>query len=416
MKADSPIFRHNHNNDSNESQHDSFSDRADTLRPKESAQPPVSPLTPGAFHVEGFNETDQSEDECMEEESLQVASVTSVPFGIELVIDGAIVNSPNFYIMEILLATIIIISITYLGIFLRPTQNEILEQRLKSLFINISGDEAINDPSTPQHFVWKKMSFIGTLEDAPFDNKDLPRIIQRYCLLVTIFSFSNDFLNDYGDQLDMERPLPSECKTNTCDENGKVSILVMQNEWFSFRGSGIIAKEISNLTGLTHIILRNNALRGTIPTEIGRLKKLHTLDLSKNALTGFVPSELGALPNLEWVNLSENKLSDTIPTEMGNLTKLAYVDLSQNNLTGQIPSELQSLDELKGLSFQNNDLSGSVDFLCVHNFTNQEFSREVSVGRSIFVEWSYNYSGISGLHFDCGDQPRSISCNCCICE
>ena len=83
---------------------------------------------------------------------------------------------------------------------------------------------------------------------------------------------------------------------------------------------GPILPELGNLTKLTHLIISNGALTGSIPLELGNLSNLKRLDLSDNALTGSIPLELGNLSNLEGLYLRTNpRLTGEIPLEVWNL-------------------------------------------------------------------------------------------------
>eukprot|EP00519_Triparma_laevis_P014672 CAMPEP_0182494002 /NCGR_PEP_ID=MMETSP1321-20130603/2904_1 /TAXON_ID=91990 /ORGANISM="Bolidomonas sp., Strain RCC1657" /LENGTH=124 /DNA_ID=CAMNT_0024696941 /DNA_START=88 /DNA_END=459 /DNA_ORIENTATION=+ len=58
--------------------------------------------------------------------------------------------------------------------------------------------------------------------------------------------------------------------------------------------SGVISKEIGNMSELYYLGLDDNALSGEIPKEIGNLKKLQQFFLFKNKLSGvIIPKEIG---------------------------------------------------------------------------------------------------------------------------
>ena len=106
---------------------------------------------------------------------------------------------------------------------------------------------------------------------------------------------------------------------------------------------------------VTHIELADKALTGVVPRELGELTGLEVLSLSANNLTGEIPSELGTLSGLKLLLLEDNHLTGSISPELGVLGSLEELKLSGNSLTGCIPRKWMSiptndLDEL-GLGF-----------------------------------------------------------------
>ena len=94
--------------------------------------------------------------------------------------------------------------------------------------------------------------------------------------------------------------------------------------------SGIIPKEIGNLTELKKISLESNKLNGVIPQEIGELQKLIELTLSSNQLIGNIPLEIGELKSIEKLALNSNTLAGPIPPEVEQLKNLKWVYLAGN--------------------------------------------------------------------------------------
>ena len=131
-------------------------------------------------------------------------------------------------------------------------------------------------------------------------------------------------------------------------------------EWTPHGLRGPIPPELGNLTGLTSLNLRANALDGPIPPELGHLTGLTSLDLSTNALEGPIPPELGHLARLTSLNLRANALEGPVPPELGALEGLEGLWLDDNRLEGPIPPELGSLARLRGLSLNGNALEGPV--------------------------------------------------------
>ena len=131
-------------------------------------------------------------------------------------------------------------------------------------------------------------------------------------------------------------------------------------QWIRHGLAGPIPPELGNLTELTELNLRYNALEGSIPPELGHLARLGRLDLWRNALAGPIPPELGHLTRLRVLWLSDNDLSGAIPSELGSLDSLTNLGLAGNNLTGTIPYQLGNLANLRQLSFEGNELTGPV--------------------------------------------------------
>ncbi|KOM55750.1 hypothetical protein LR48_Vigan10g164200 [Vigna angularis] len=124
------------------------------------------------------------------------------------------------------------------------------------------------------------------------------------------------------------------------------------------RLSGVLPREIANLTNLHVLQLQLNNLSGSIPTQIGQLHKLLTLNLSRNSLTGPIPSEISSLSGLNFLYLQGNYLSGTIPTSIGKFDHLLELQLGENHLSGVIPSMPLSLQVTLNLS--SNHFNGSI--------------------------------------------------------
>ena len=110
--------------------------------------------------------------------------------------------------------------------------------------------------------------------------------------------------------------------------------------------TGTIPPEISELSGLLTLAMRNNQLSGEIPRELGNLHNLSQLILKSNRLSGELPRELGNLRHLTVLILRRNRLSGEIPREFGNLSKLNLLNLNLNRLTGELPREMENMTRL----------------------------------------------------------------------
>jgi Leucine-rich repeat (LRR) protein len=111
---------------------------------------------------------------------------------------------------------------------------------------------------------------------------------------------------------------------------------------------------------VTHLVLSENGLAGTLPSDMQQLSALQNLILHKNQLTGPIPAELGQLGALRALVLMQNQLTGPIPAELGQLGALQGLALAANQLSGPIPPELGQLGALQALGLHGNQLSGSI--------------------------------------------------------
>ena len=128
---------------------------------------------------------------------------------------------------------------------------------------------------------------------------------------------------------------------------------------------GSFPKEIADLTELTQIIIRNDAVNfkgGELPEEIGALRKLEVLSLQNYPLSGKLPENLFNLISLKTllINNAHGMEEESIPPAIGNLVNLEILRLSGMNLTGYLPSEMGQLGALQELYLAGNHLSGGI--------------------------------------------------------
>ena len=125
--------------------------------------------------------------------------------------------------------------------------------------------------------------------------------------------------------------------------------------------SGTIPSELGGLTNLKELSLFSNQLSGTIPTELGDLANLKELELYGNRLSGTIP-DLSALTELLRINLRNNSLEGGISAEHLP-TGLRYLDLGNNNLSGTLPNFTganHNFSSLVNLRLYSNDFSGNL--------------------------------------------------------
>jgi hypothetical protein len=140
--------------------------------------------------------------------------------------------------------------------------------------------------------------------------------------------------------------------------------------------------DMSALTGLTLLDLRDNLIEGSIANAVA-LPALASLSLDENSFTGVIPADLWTkdtltdidladnaftagdipamvdLPNLLTLNLASTGRTGPIPAELWtNSDLLTSVDLSDNNFDGGIAASIGGLGSLQDLNLGDNPLLG----------------------------------------------------------
>ncbi|XP_020235839.1 probable LRR receptor-like serine/threonine-protein kinase RFK1 isoform X2 [Cajanus cajan] len=100
---------------------------------------------------------------------------------------------------------------------------------------------------------------------------------------------------------------------------------------------------LSNMTGMTILALRNCHITGELPGYFWNMESLNMLDFSFNKLVGKIPDTPHA-GHLRFLFLTGNMLSGNIPDSV--LLDGSSVDLSYNNFTWQGPDESACRDNL----------------------------------------------------------------------
>lgn len=369
----------------------------------------------------------------MPDEDLPVASIVEDQTAEtdSQVIDGVLLNQQQrpqkkLIIMRVmLLISALLILIVPLSIQLRPGSNSrndlgslslnttrggnvIYSEILKKELIPLSGEDKLDDRTSPQHDAWARIS---VYEDFYLKNpEELRRILQAYVIAVISFSFSSFFepakVDSSGYILGME------CFYYACTRKGELTMFAIRHQEASVYGGGTLANEIGYLSKLRVILLDNNSFVGTIPTEIGLLQELSTIDLSHNELSQTIPTELGQT-KINYLYLNDNELLGTIPSEIGNVSSLKYADFSENMLQGTVPLDLINLDELEGLDMHQNELHGNIDFLCNKTYQNERF--DFSSMPMSYFGGNYRHVGFSGILIDCDEDNDNTMCTCCVC-
>ncbi|XP_038898936.1 probable LRR receptor-like serine/threonine-protein kinase At1g53440 isoform X2 [Benincasa hispida] len=100
---------------------------------------------------------------------------------------------------------------------------------------------------------------------------------------------------------------------------------------------------LTQLTSLEELVLRNCLIRDRIPGYIGLFNSLKTLDLSFNELSGPIPDTFQNLDRVtQFLFLTNNSLSGQVPSWILNSER--SIDLSYNNFTGSPVSSCQQSD------------------------------------------------------------------------
>ncbi|KAL8494317.1 hypothetical protein ACS0TY_025207 [Phlomoides rotata] len=128
--------------------------------------------------------------------------------------------------------------------------------------------------------------------------------------------------------------------------------------------SGILPREIAQLTNLRSLYLSVNALSGPIPLELGYSPSLSDIDLSLNLLKGSIPASIWNLcDRLVSIRVHGNSLSGVLPEPAvpdASCKKLQVLDLGQNLFTGFFPVFIVEFSGLKHLDLGDNLFSGAI--------------------------------------------------------
>jgi Leucine-rich repeat (LRR) protein len=101
--------------------------------------------------------------------------------------------------------------------------------------------------------------------------------------------------------------------------------------------------EFTGLTSLWHLWAFNTAISGPIPPTIGGMKALTDLDLSNTQLTSSIPPEIGRIPYLSKLRLANTGISGNATAELANMAYLQVLDLSGTQLSGSLPESFDKI-------------------------------------------------------------------------
>ncbi|GAU38514.1 hypothetical protein TSUD_396310 [Trifolium subterraneum] len=126
--------------------------------------------------------------------------------------------------------------------------------------------------------------------------------------------------------------------------------------------TGSLPENIAHrLPNLSHLLLGNNLINGSIPNSLCKINSLYNLDLSSNKLVGDIPDCWNSTQRIfNEINLSSNKLSGVIPNSFGHLSTLVWLHLNNNSFHGEFPSFLKNLKQLLILDIGDNQMSGTI--------------------------------------------------------
>ena len=169
----------------------------------------------------------------------------------------------------------------------------------------------------------------------------------------------------------------TDCQAQRCDANGencqRVSLMPVAqcetllaiyqstqgSDWWQNQGWNtsnepreFVLVQTANNGQVVALNLFQNNLQGSLP-DLSSLTSLTELVVRNNQLTGKIP-RLTALTQLEKVSFYENQLCGPIP-DLTGLSHLTQLDLSHNQLTGPIP-DLSQLKNLQTLGLGGNQL------------------------------------------------------------
>lgn len=124
--------------------------------------------------------------------------------------------------------------------------------------------------------------------------------------------------------------------------------------------SGTFPTQISRLSNLTSLSLRDNYFVGQLPSELATIPNLKVLRMNRNLFTGRTPEEWGVMTSLVNLDVGWNQLTGTLAMSLNNLTNLENLWIDHNQFSGNIPTSLSSLSKLRHLLLNHNGFVGPI--------------------------------------------------------
>ncbi len=177
----------------------------------------------------------------------------------------------------------------------------------------------------------------------------------------------------------------------TTDAEGFVTHLILPNNGLQ----GSLPAAIGTFDRIEVLELNDNALSGPLQPALGDLSSLVTLRLFGNAFAGVLPDALGQLANLEILALGANDFTGSIPEAFGGMTRLRELYIPDNQLEGVVPDALAALPDLEILRVQFNALTALPDFSAA---ADRMTSLRAHTNRFTFEDLEPNV-GISGFEY-----------------
>ncbi|KAJ9561048.1 hypothetical protein OSB04_006208 [Centaurea solstitialis] len=170
---------------------------------------------------------------------------------------------------------------------------------------------------------------------------------------------------------------------------------------------------ISNMSGLSELVVRNNSFKGQFPCGTASFTFLDIsnnyfsgpfpsclnfifmrhLHLGSNILTGSIPNVFRNLSSILTLDIGDNFLSGRIPEFHGNLSNLRILILRNNNFSGPIPKQLCQLSDVSLIDLSGNSLSGSIPS-CLHNVIKPSYPTFIEEMSDQGSEYGYKYESV----------------------
>lgn len=226
----------------------------------------------------------------------------------------------------------------------------------------------------------------------------------------------------------------TDCQAQRCDANGencqRVSLMPVAQcetllaiyhstegpDWWKNQGWNtsnepreFVLVDTANNGQVVALNLFQNNLQGWLP-DLSSLTSLKELVVRNNHLTGKIP-RLSALTQLEKVSFYDNQLCGSIP-DLTGLSHLKQLDLSNNQLTGPIP-DLSPLNNLQTLGLggnqlcrdKNADYAGFESIISHYPLCSDDDVYPPCVKYAVSVSHDGNGSGsVIGEGIDCGSD------------